>query len=94
MSERDQLAFAARIRQPESQALLPGITAERMAVYEGLFFNNIESFLSSGFPVLRRLFDDELFVRTPDGISIELLQKGGAKPPAEPWASMANTGVW
>ena len=57
MSERDQLVFAARIRQPEGEALLPGIAAERMAVYEGLFFNNIESFLCSGFPVLRRLFD-------------------------------------
>ena len=34
------------------------------------------------------------FVRSPDGISIELLQKGGAKPPQEPWASMANTGAW
>ncbi|MBV8850513.1 MAG: VOC family protein [Methylobacteriaceae bacterium] len=34
------------------------------------------------------------FIRTPDGISIELLQKGGAKPPQEPWASMANTGTW
>jgi lactoylglutathione lyase len=34
------------------------------------------------------------FVRSPDNISIELLQKGGAKPKAEPWASMANTGVW
>ncbi len=34
------------------------------------------------------------FIRTPDGISIELLQKGGALPPAEPWASMANTGSW
>jgi lactoylglutathione lyase len=34
------------------------------------------------------------FVRSPDGISIELLQKGGARPPEEPWASMANTGVW
>ena len=34
------------------------------------------------------------FVRTPDLISIELLQKGGALPPAEPWASMANTGSW
>ena len=63
MSERDQLAFAARIRQPEGAALLPGITAERMAVYEGLFFNNIESFLSSGFPVLRRLFDDARWQR-------------------------------
>lgn len=34
------------------------------------------------------------FIRTPDNISIELLQKGGALPPAEPWASMPNTGVW
>ena len=34
------------------------------------------------------------FVRTPDNISIELLQKGGALPPAEPWVSMPNTGVW
>ena len=34
------------------------------------------------------------FVRTPDGISIELLQKGGALAPAEPWASMANVGEW
>ena len=34
------------------------------------------------------------FVRSPDGISIELLQKGEALPPAEPWASMPNTGRW
>ena len=34
------------------------------------------------------------FVRSPDNISIELLQQGGARPPAEPWASMPNTGVW
>jgi lactoylglutathione lyase len=34
------------------------------------------------------------FVRSPDGVSIELLQKGGAKPPQEPWASMPNTGAW
>lgn len=34
------------------------------------------------------------FVRSPDGISIELLQKGAAKEPAEPWASMPNTGSW
>jgi lactoylglutathione lyase len=34
------------------------------------------------------------FVQSPDGISIELLQKGPALPPAEPWASMANTGTW
>ncbi|MEO8161953.1 MAG: VOC family protein, partial [Arenimonas sp.] len=34
------------------------------------------------------------FVRSPDAISIELLQKGAALPPAEPWASMPNTGAW
>jgi lactoylglutathione lyase len=34
------------------------------------------------------------FIRTPDGISIELLQKGGARPPQEPWASAANIGSW
>ena len=34
------------------------------------------------------------FVRSPDGISIELLQKNGSLAPAEPWASMGNTGVW
>jgi len=34
------------------------------------------------------------FIRTPDNISIELLQKGAALPPAEPWKSMGNTGVW
>jgi lactoylglutathione lyase len=34
------------------------------------------------------------FIRSPDGISIELLQEGEAKAPAEPWASMSNTGAW
>lgn len=34
------------------------------------------------------------FIRTPDGISIELLQQGEALEPAEPWSSMANTGSW
>ena len=34
------------------------------------------------------------FVRSPDGISIELLQKGAPLPPAEPWKSMPSTGTW
>ncbi|MGQ0799309.1 MAG: VOC family protein [Pseudomarimonas sp.] len=34
------------------------------------------------------------FVRSPDLVSIELLQEGGALPPSEPWVSMANVGVW
>jgi len=34
------------------------------------------------------------FVRSPDNVSVELLQEGDALPPQEPWASMANTGHW
>lgn len=34
------------------------------------------------------------FVRSPDDVSIELLQKGASLPPAEPWVSMPNTGAW
>jgi len=34
------------------------------------------------------------FVRSPDGISIELLQEGPALPPQDPWATMKNTGNW
>ncbi|QFT64460.1 VOC family protein [Roseivivax sp. THAF30] len=34
------------------------------------------------------------FVRSPDNVSVELLQKGDAKEPQEPWASMENTGHW
>lgn len=34
------------------------------------------------------------FVRSPDNVSVELLQRGDAKAPAEPWASMENTGHW
>ena len=34
------------------------------------------------------------FIRSPDNISVELLQKGDALPKAEPWASMPNTGTW
>lgn len=34
------------------------------------------------------------FIKSPDGISIELLQKGDPLPPTEPWASMQNTGTW
>jgi lactoylglutathione lyase len=48
-----------------------------------------------GVTILRPPRDGRMaFVRSPDGISIELLQEGAALPPAEPWASMPNTGSW
>ena len=48
-----------------------------------------------GITILRPPRDGHMaFVRSPDNISIELLQKGKALPPAEPWKSMPNTGSW
>jgi lactoylglutathione lyase len=48
-----------------------------------------------GVSILRPPRDGRMaFVRSPDGISVELLQDGPALTPAEPWASMANTGSW
>jgi lactoylglutathione lyase len=49
----------------------------------------------NGVTILRPPRDGRMaFVRSPDNISIELLQKGAALAPAEPWKSMANTGTW
>lgn len=54
-----------------------------------------QSLMDAGVTINRPPRDGHMaFVRSPDGISIELLQKGDALPPAEPWASMANTGTW
>ena len=57
-------------------------------------YETCQRMLDAGIPVNRPPRDGHMaFVRTPDGISIELLQKGHLEP-AEPWVSMPNTGVW
>ena len=54
-----------------------------------------DSLMKSGVTINRPPRDGRMaFIRSPDNISIELLQAGPALPPAEPWASMPNTGVW
>ena len=58
-------------------------------------YETCQRLLDGGVTINRPPRDGHMaFVRSPDGISIELLQEGGAKAPAEPWASMANTGAW
>ena len=50
---------------------------------------------SLGYTIHRPPRDGHMaFVKSPDRISVELLQKGPALPPQEPWASMPNTGDW
>ena len=51
--------------------------------------------LDMGIPINRPPRDGRMaFVRSPDQISVELLQRGDALPPREPWASMPNAGEW
>ena len=58
-------------------------------------YDTCQRLLDAGVTINRPPRDGYMaFVRTPDDISIELLQDGGALAPAEPWASMPNTGVW
>ena len=54
-----------------------------------------QSLMDAGVTINRPPRDGRMaFVRSPDNISIELLQEGDPLPPAEPWASMENTGSW
>ena len=72
----------------------------------GRNFGHLAFAVDGIFATCRRLMEDGVticrpprdgrmaFVRSPDQISIELLQSGTALPPAEPWASMPNVGAW
>jgi len=73
---------------------------------EGRNFGHLAYAVDNIYDICQRLLDGGVtinrpprdghmaFVRSPDNISIELLQRGDALAPAEPWASMANTGHW
>jgi lactoylglutathione lyase len=58
-------------------------------------YETCERLMKGGVTINRPPRDGRMaFIRSPDKISIELLQKGAALPPQEPWASMPNTGEW
>jgi lactoylglutathione lyase len=58
-------------------------------------YATVERLAEGGVAINRPPRDGRMaFVRTPDGISIELLQKGGALPAKEPWVSAPNIGTW
>jgi lactoylglutathione lyase len=58
-------------------------------------YASCQTLMDAGVTINRPPRDGHMaFVRTPDNISIELLQAGDRLPPQEPWASMPNTGVW
>ncbi len=58
-------------------------------------YETCQSLMDKGVTINRPPRDGYMaFIKSPDGISIELLQKGNAREKAEPWASMPNTGSW
>lgn len=58
-------------------------------------YDTCNAFIAHGVTINRPPRDGRMaFIRTKEGISIELLQAGTALPPAEPWTSMKNTGSW
>ena len=66
-----------------------------LAYYVDDIYATCQALMDGGVTINRPPRDGRMaFVRSPDGISIELLQEGQAQAPAEPWASMENTGSW
>ena len=58
-------------------------------------YDTCQHLMDSGVTINRPPHDGHMaFIRSPDGISIELLQEGDSLPPEEPWQSMENTGSW
>jgi lactoylglutathione lyase len=58
-------------------------------------YQTCQKLMDAGVTINRPPRDGHMaFVRSPDGVSIELLQEGDALPPQEPWQSMENTGSW
>ena len=66
-----------------------------IAVIVDDIYEMCQTFMDAGVTISRPPRDGHMaFIRSPDNVSIELLQRGDAKPPQEPWASMENTGHW
>ena len=105
---RFTLVFLATHAAPEAQSAQLELTYnwDSQGYEGGRNFGHIAYAVPNIYEACQRLMDGGVtinrpprdgrmaFVRSPDGISIELLQSGDALPPAEPWTSMENIGVW
>ena len=65
--QRSQHAFAASIRDPENEPGPQGVPAQRMQIYRQLVFNNLKSFLATGFPVVKATLGDEAWPAANQG---------------------------
>ena len=79
----------------EPEGLEGGRNFGHLAFHVDDIYATCETLRDNGVTINRPPRDGRMaFVKTPDGISIELLNKSGAQEPREPWASMENDGTW
>ena len=99
------LIFVAAEKNPDSEVELTynydpeeytgGRNFGHLAFRVDNIYDSCKRLIDGGVPINRPPRDGHMaFVKSPDGISVELLQAGDAQPPKEPWASMENTGSW
>lgn len=79
----------------ETEPYAGGRNFGHLAYRVGNIYDKCAALMAAGVTINRPPRDGHMaFVRSPDGISVELLQEGPALPPTEPWASMENSGAW
>ena len=79
----------------DPEALTGGRNFGHLAYEVDDIYEKCQHLMDSGVTINRPPRDGRMaFVRSPDGVSVELLQRGTTLPPADPWKDMGNTGVW
>lgn len=103
LAAKDDLETAKALRAPtleltynwDPEVYTGGRNFGHLAFEVDDIYATCSELMSNGVTINRPPRDGHMaFIRTPDGISIELLQKSGKLAPQEPWASMQNTGSW
>ena len=103
LSASDDVAMAEKTKAPlveltynwDKEAYAGGRNFGHLAYAVDDIYATCQKLMKAGVVINRPPRDGHMaFIRSPDNISIELLQKNGSKTPAEPWLSMPNTGVW
>lgn len=103
LAARDDIAAAKSVRAPtleltynwDPEVYTGGRSFGHIAFEVDDIYATCRTLMENGIAINRPPRDGHMaFVRTPDGISVELLQKGEGLPPQQPWASMENVGTW
>ena len=94
-AERDQAPLVELTYNWDPETYTGGRNFGHLAYNVDDIYETCQKLMDAGVTINRPPRDGRMaFVKSPDGISIELLHKGGSKEPAEPWKSMPNTGTW